>query len=223
MRASLFPATLVALATLVCLSSSGLAQDGVRPTGPASAPPKTTAAPSGTNVAVIDIGFIFKNHVRFNSSMKQLESEMEEYQGWMKTKETEFKGLRDTLLTFKAGTVEFQKQEEKIANETAQTQLEIRRRQQELAAKEAGLYYDTYAELEQKIALVSQRNRIGIVLRYNREAMKRDDRSSVLQGINRAVVYQSGLDITKFILDEVNAGARMATPPAQGPGGTKNR
>jgi Skp family chaperone for outer membrane proteins len=210
-RVSLFPATLVALATLFCLADSGLSQEGARPSA-AAAPVKTTAVPpSGTNVAVIDVGFIFKNHIRFNSSMKQLEQEMEEYQGWMKSKEATFKELRDALGTFKAGTVEFQKQEEKIANETAQTQLDIRRKQQELAAKEAGLYYDTYAELEQKIGLVAQRNRIGIVLRYNREPMKRDDRSSVLQGINRAVVYQYGLDITKYILDEVNKDAPAPT------------
>jgi hypothetical protein len=210
-RVSLFPATLVALATLICLNGSGLAQDGARPTAPV-APPKTAAAPpSGTNVAVIDVGFIFKNHIRFNSSMKQLEQQMDEFKGWAQSREKEFQGMGETLKTYKAGTPEYHRQEEKMANESTQYQLELHRKKQEMADKEAGLYYDTYAELEQKIALVAQRNRIGIVLRYNREPMKREDRGSVLQGINRAVVYQYGLDITKYILDEVNKDAPAPT------------
>ena len=68
-----FPATLVALTTLVCLSS-GLAQDGARPAA-GGVPKAAAAAPNGTNVAVIDIAHIFKNHIRFNSQMKELETE----------------------------------------------------------------------------------------------------------------------------------------------------
>lgn len=210
MRASLFPATVVAL-TLVCLSS-GFAQEGARPT--ASVPKSAAPAPNGTNVAVIDIAYIFKNHVRFNAQMKQLESEAQEFQGWMAEREKALQAMKEGLKEFKTGTPEFQKSEEKLANEGTAYQLEVRRRQQEVLQREASIYYDAYADLEKTVALVAQRNKIGIVLKFNREPIKRDDRNSVMQGLNRPVVYHYGLDITNFILSEVNKGQTAPAAPA---------
>lgn len=224
-----FPATLVALATLVCLSS-GNAQEVARPA--AGTVPKSTApAPNGTNVAVIDIAHIFKNHLRFNSQMKALESEAQEFQGWMQGREKELQAMKEGLKDFKAGTPDFQKAEEKLANEGTQYQLEVRRRQQEVFQREAGIYYDSYAELEKTVALFAQRNNIGIVLKFNRDLIKRDDRNSVMQGLARPVVYHRGLDISHLILGELNkgqpAGAVAPTTSgapnrsAKGPTGTK--
>jgi Skp family chaperone for outer membrane proteins len=210
-RASLFPATLVAL-TLVCLSS-GFAQEGARPTAPG---PKTVApAPNGTNVAVIDIAYIFKNHIRFNAQMKQLESEAQEFQGWMAEQEKALQAMKEGLKEFKPGTPEFQKAEETLANKGTAYQLEVRRRQQEVLQREASIYYDAYADLEKTVALVAQRNKIGIVLKFNREPIKRDDRNSVMQGLNRPVVYHYGLDITNFILSEVNKGQTAPAPDSR--------
>lgn len=224
-----FPATLVALATLVCLSS-GLAQDVARPAA-GGVPKAAAAAPNGTNVAVIDIAHIFKNHVRFNSQMKALESEAQVFQGWMQGREKELQDMKEHLKDFKAGTPDFQKAEEKLANEGTQYQLEVRRRQQEVFQREAGIYYDSYAELETTVATFAQRNKIGIVLKFNREPIKRDDRNSVMQGLARPVVYHYGLDISNFILTELNKGQTIpAVAPsnsgapnrsAKGPTGTK--
>ena len=224
-----FPATLVALATLVCLSS-GNAQEVARPA--AGTVPKSTApAPNGTNVAVIDIAHIFKNHVRFNSQMKALELEAQEFQGWMQGREKELQAMKEGLKDFKAGTPEFQKAEEKLANEGTKYQLEVRRRQQEVFQREAGIYYDSYAELETTVAQFAHRNNIGIVLKFNREPIKRDDRNSVMQGLARPVVYHYGLDISHLILPELNKGqpAGAVAPStsgapnrsAKGPTGTK--
>jgi hypothetical protein len=45
--------------------------------------------------------------------------------------------------------------------------------------------------------------------------MKPEDRASVLQGVNKPVVYQDRLDITQLVLNQLNAGATM---PANGGG-----
>ncbi|MFN0020378.1 MAG: OmpH family outer membrane protein [Pirellulaceae bacterium] len=210
-----FPATLVALATLVCLST-GFAQEGTRPA--ASTVPRTAAAPSGTNVAVIDIAYIFKNHVSFNAQMKQLETEAQEFQGWMQEKEKSLQLMKEGLKNFKPGSPDFQAAEEKLANEGTQYQLEVRRRQQEVFQKEAGIYYDSYAELEKVVATFAQQNKIGIVLKFNRDPIKRDDRNSVMQGLARPVVYHYGLDISNLILTSVNKGQKMPVTPTVGPG-----
>ena len=165
-------------------------------------------------MAVIDIAYIFKNHVRFNAQMKQLESEAQEFQGWMAEREKALQALKEGIKEFKVGTPEFQKHEEKLAKEGTQYQLDVRRRQQEVLQREASIYYDAYADLEKTVALVAQRNKIGIVLKFNREPIKRDDRNSVMQGLNRPVVYHTGLDITNYILTEVNKG--QTAEPAGG-------
>jgi len=223
-RASLFPATLVALATLICLSSSGSGQEGARPTGVPKAPPPP---PNGTNVAVIDTAYIFKNHVRFNAALKQMDQDAEEFKAWMVTRDKYFQEQNETLKQYKLGSPEFQRQEEKLASELTQNKLESHRKQQELRLKEAALYYDTYAELEKTLTLVARRNQIGIVLRYTREAMKRDDPNSVNQGLMRGVVYQYGLDISKHVLDELNAGQQMPAGQTagkkEGPSASKQR
>ena len=215
------PATLVALTTLVCLSS-GFAQEGARSPAAGAVPKAAAAPPNGTNVAVLDIAFIFKNHIRFNSQMKALEGEAQEFQTWMQQRERELNAMKEGLKDLKQGTADFQKKEEALTSEGAKFQLDGRRRQLELGQKEAGLYYDAYADLEKTVRLFAQRNRIGIVLKYNSESIKRDDRRSVMEGLARPVIYQSQLDITNLILSELNKGQTAPTAPAGPAGSTAN-
>ena len=54
---------------------------------------------------------------------------------------------------------------------------------------------------------------IDLVLRYNGEKINPEDRASVLQGVNRALVYHRGdLDITNEILDRLNRQRVFARP-----------
>jgi Skp family chaperone for outer membrane proteins len=219
-----FPATLVALTTLVYVSS-GNAQEGIRPSaGPVSrAAAPTSPPPNGTNVAVIDIAYIFKNHNRFNTQMKQLETEATEIQGWMKEREAALQAMKEGLKNFKVGTPDFQKAEEKFANEGTQYQLEVRRRQQDVNKREAAIYYTSYEELQKAVAQFALVNRIGIVLKFSKEEIKEDDRNSIMQGLARPVVYHDGLDISKFILTELNKGqpAPVTTPGSAGRSGPR--
>lgn len=213
-----FPATLVALATLVCLST-GFAQDGATTRPPAGSIPKAAAAgsvPNGTNVAVIDIAYIFNNHSRFKGQMKALETEALEVQGEMQARQKALQALKEGLKEFRPGTPDFQKAEEKFANEMTEFQLQNSRKQQEVTQKEAVIYYEAYNELEKTVAYFAQKNRIGIVIKFDREPIKPDDGVSIRRGLARSVIYQSGLDISNFILTELNKG-QPVTPVGPGP------
>ena len=106
------PATLVALTTLACLSS-GIAQEGARSPAASAAPKAAASPPNGTNVAVIDIAFIFKNHIRFNSQMKALEAEAQEFQTWMQQRDKELQAMKEVLRTSRNPDSE---REEKLAS-----------------------------------------------------------------------------------------------------------
>ena len=81
---------------------------------------------------------------------------------------------------------------------------EQRSKQKELSEQEAKMYFQVYSELEQAVATFSMKNRIGLVLRFSREKLQEDTPQAVMQGLNRAVVWHGGLDISTLIEQELN-------------------
>jgi len=218
-RVSPLGATLVAsLVSLLSLAPSAVAQNGAAPgaarPAAAAAPP---AAPTGTNVAVIDVAQIFKSHVRFNDQMAQIKKDIEAFEGYVRGKQQEFNTKREALAQFQAGSKDYKDREEELDKMQSDLLVDVGLKRKAFLEQEARVYYHIYKEIEQSVAIFAQRYRIGLVLRYTKDDMKPEDRNSVLQGVNRAVVYHGGLDITDQILRELNAGATPTTQPgAQG-------
>jgi hypothetical protein len=75
--------------------------------------------------------------------------------------------------------------------------------------REAQVYFNAYREVEAAVGRFASERRIGLVLHHNGEDMDPTQRDSIMQGINRIVVYQDRLDITGMILDQLERG----TPP----------
>jgi Skp family chaperone for outer membrane proteins len=217
LNATFVAGTVIALA----LANGAAAQQGV---GAAAAPrPAVTAAPSaptGTNVAVIDVALIFKKHNRFNAAMQDIKKDIEDFDTFVRGEQTKMKGLAEQLQTFKQGSLEYKQKEEEIARLTSEMQVKIGLKRKEFLEQEARVYYHVYREIEQSVQNFAIRNRIGLVMRYNGDDMKEDDRASVLQGVNRAVVFQQNLDITQFILDDLNRGTVAPTTPSSTPRAT---
>ena len=216
-RVSFLSATFVA-GSVITLAFGGLAS---AQQGAAAAPRAATAAagPTGTNVAVIDVAQIFKKHNRFNAAMQDIKKDIEDFDTFVRGEQNKMKALAEQLQTFKQGSLEYKQKEEEIARMTSEMQVKIGLKRKEFLEQEARVYYHVYKEIEQSVQNFSIRNRIGLVMRYNGAEMKEDDRASVLQGVNRAVVYQQGLDITQYILEDLNRGTvtPSATPRATGP------
>jgi Skp family chaperone for outer membrane proteins len=220
-----FPATIVA-GVMFCLIPVAFAQQGLpggvpgpgagvgRPAAPtATAPPAgaamTTAAPqqATTQIVVIDIAKIFKGHHRFNQMMADIKKDIEDFDAYVKNETGKLKGMGEQLQQYRAGSLEYKQKEEEAARLTSDLQVKVGMKKKELLESEARVYFTVYRELEQKVGVFAQRNRITMVLRFNSEDMKEDDRNSVLQGVNRAVVYyHPNLDVTNMVLLELNGG-----------------
>jgi Skp family chaperone for outer membrane proteins len=184
--------------------------------------PAAPAAAAGTNVVVIDVAFIYKNHNRFNATMLDIKTDIEKFEAYVRKKQTDFKSLNEALGQYNAGSPEYKQKEEELARLQSDLQVEVGLKRKEFLQQEARVYYRVYKEIEQEVRTFSERNAIQLVLRYNRDEMKEDDRQSVLAGVNRAVLYQQGRDITELILGKLNAGttAPPTTPQAGGAAGT---
>ena len=63
-------------------------------------------------------------------------------------------------------------------------QVKMAQKRQEFLEKEARIYYEAYSKVYDEVAKLAARNDIRLVLRFNSEEMKQDDRNSVLQGVN---------------------------------------
>jgi len=219
-RLSLVCATFVAGPLSVCfLAAESAAQQGLPPGGarPQAGPPAAAAqapAPAGTSVAVIDIAYIFKNHVRFNAQMNDMKRDIEGFDASIRADQQNFTKKRDALPQFTPSSKEYKAAEEELAHLKSDLDIKVAVKRREFLEQEAKVYYGIYREIEDAVAMFAQRNRIGLVLRFTGDEMKPDDRASVLQGVNKPVVYQDRLDITQHILNQLNAGATM--PPGAG-------
>jgi Skp family chaperone for outer membrane proteins len=216
-RLSLVCATFVAGPLSVCFLAADAAAQGLPPGGarPAGPPPAAAApAPAGTSVAVIDVAYIFKNHVRFNAQMNDMKRDIEGFEASIRGEQTTFQKKREALVTYNPASNEYKKAEEELAHLKSDLDIKVAVKRREFLEQEAKVYYGIYREIEDAVAMFAQRNRIGLVLRFTGDEMKPDDRASVLQGVNKPVVYQDRLDITQHILNQLNAGATM--PPGAG-------
>ena len=166
----------------------------------------------GTNVAVIDINFIFKNHARFKASMDDIKRDIETFEAHLRDQRTQITQQTETLKNLPAGSADYKNLEEQIANTHTTLQLDTNRKRKEILEREARVYYNAYKHIEEAVAMFADVNGIGLVLRFSSEDMDPTKRDSVLAGVNRPIVFQRQLNITAPILDQLN---RNTPPPRQ--------
>ena len=185
-----------------------------------------TATPSGVNVALLDVAYIFKNHVGFKQSMDGLRAQK-------KTIEDQILADRNRLMekrkkgseTYKVGTPGYKQFEQELANEAADAQVKMELQKKELMEQEAQVYLATYNQVVQSVQAIAKQYQISLVLRYDSQPIDPNNPNDILKGINRAVIHQQNLDITKTVLEMVNrnvprrptagAGNTLTTPATQ--------
>ena len=216
------------------VAAQGLPNTGPRPGGPptgAIAPgvpamPAAAPAPSapagGTSVAVIDVAYIFKNHARFNQSMTDMKRDIEAFDAHMQEESKKLQKKQEEMQAYAPSSPQFKKADEELAKMKSDFQITVQSKKRDFLEQEAKVYFNIYREVENEVATFAQRHGIRLVLRFTGDEMKADDRNSVLQGVNKPVVFQQNLDITMDILSKLNAGMTVPAgggiaPPA-GPG-----
>jgi Skp family chaperone for outer membrane proteins len=199
---------------LLVLAATAFAQGPARP-GPAAAPPTAAA---GTNVAVIDINEVFEHHQRFKAAMEDIKNDIKNYEASVLERRKQGTALGEQLKDFQPGTPEYKEREASLAKLSADMQVEMALKKKDFMDREAKVYYTAYQEVLEQVTAFSQANRIGLVLRFNGEQIDPQERNSVLQGVNRAIVYQRNLNITEPIIERLNRGVAPAAAVGARPG-----
>jgi Skp family chaperone for outer membrane proteins len=210
------------LAALTVVGAAALPAWGqTRPAAPSGAAPAAAAAPAsaGTTVVVIDLQDVFENHVRYKAAMENINRDHEQINAQFRNDQKELQKMIEQLKDLKPGSPEYKRQEEATAQYESNLRVQAQLKRKEIAERQAKLLYQTYEEVTAAVQSFSDRNGIGLVLQFTADEIDPANPQSIMRGVNRPVVYQRNLNITKYIIDAVNAG----TPPAQPAGGISNR
>lgn len=189
---------------------------GLAPQAPAGA--ANASAPYRGPVALVDVGYIFKTHPEFQQRMENMKKEVESFENELKAEHNNITKNTELLSQLNPGTPDYKKKEEEVAQSRGSLQARAQLKRDEFLKREAQEYLAFYNKVQQAVGGFAYNNRIAIVLRFNRDEMDPNDRSSVLQGVNRPVVsFEPSLDVTDDVLRVMGVAQQTATRVAPGP------
>src|SRR5690606_13330621 len=126
-----------------------------------------TAQGQGTSVVVIDVSYIFKNHIRFKEAQDAMKKEVEQFEETIRAERDAITKMAEQLKSFQPDSPDYKRLEEQIAERTGKLQLETSRARKDFLQREAKLYYDTYQEVTNHVANFARQNNISLVLRFS--------------------------------------------------------
>lgn len=182
-----------------------VAQPGLAPRPQAIAPSSAPApASAGVQVAVIDINYVFKNHQGFNARMEGIKRDIEAFEGELRNQQKAIVDLTQKLNEYNPASPEYKRIEEETTRDRIDIQAKAQLKKKDILEQEAQYYFEAYQQILSAVQVIADRHGIALVLRFDRDVIDPNDRTSVLKGVNRAVVMQRNLDITDLVLDSIN-------------------
>src|SRR5262249_32385352 len=106
--------------------------------------------------------------------------------------------------------------EKELVQRAAEFESFRREKSRDFLKKESQIYSQIYREVEDIVRQYAEHFKYTLVIRFNREDPDTDNPQTVLQNMNRQVVYYRETDdITKKILDRLNRNLKDSAPPAK--------
>ena len=155
-------------------------------------------------VAVLDVAKVFKENRDFESKMQSIKSTADQLKASIQQKQEAIKQEAAGLQQYEVGSPERNKMEAELVQKQAKLRTEAHQAEVDLLSKEAGVYYQTYQQMQSILSSLSTEYGISLVLRFDSETVDANNRGEVIKGVNRAVVYQQGLDLTTMVIEKMS-------------------
>ena len=182
---------------------------------PAAAPAARAATPA-SHSAVIDVGYIFKNHARFKQAMDKMKDEVMQAENALKAERDRINNQMETLKGFNVGTPEYKKLEAEVAKAQGDFSVTAKLQQKEFMDREAKVYLQVYNEIERAVSQFARDNGIAVVHRFDGDPVDSADRNRILGSITKPIVYYDPqIDITPDVLRMLNGAAVAGAPASQ--------
>ena len=174
-------------------------------------------APAGHRIAVVDVSVVFKQHQRFLARTEGFKKQVEAAEAALKKEFEQINALTEQLKGRDPGSPDFKELEQRVVRAKAEWQLKGQTQRRDLMEVEGRIYFDTYRELDDAVKRFAVQHSISLVLRYASDPVNDpNDRNESVKGINKSVVYvDPALDITRWILEDLNRSSVSAAPNAR--------
>lgn len=160
----------------------------------------TSAQDSGI-VAVLDVAKVFRVNKSFDDQMKKLRDEAEVLKGQIQQQQSTIQEQAKQVLTFEVGSTERNQKESEVEQQQAILRTKARQLEMDLLTREAGIYHRTYEQMKQVVETMAAENSISLVLRFDSTPMNPENRTDVIKGVNRSVVFHDQLDLTSMVIN----------------------
>jgi len=163
---------------------------------------------TGPQVAIIDMGYVFKHHERFIALSDDMKRDIEQAEADLKVKKDSLRKLGQQLDGLTKGTDDFRQLEEDLAKQSADLQLKVSMQKKDFVEREARNHFDVYQEIVDRVKYHAEKSGITLVLRFNGDPIDSTSPDEILRGLNSLVVYNHPtIDITPVVLDDLNKAA----------------
>lgn len=163
-----------------------------------------TTVQAQTNVALVDIGKIFKSHPVFGQQLEGLRQNAEQFKAQTQQLKQALVQEAQGLQEYEPTSPEYKAEETRLAQKSAAKEVEQRNKMRDLMKMEAQLHFDTYNEIKAMIAEYAQKQGVRMVMRYNSQEIDPAVPASIMQKVNSSIVFHTNQkDITQEIVGQI--------------------
>jgi Skp family chaperone for outer membrane proteins len=156
-------------------------------------------------VALLDIGYVFKQNAHFQALKEGLKLEMQRADASLKAERDEIVERAKGLKEFSVGTPDYKSLEAEVAKHQAELQVKVQLTKKELMMKEAKIYHEIYNEIYQEVEAKAQTYGFVAVMQFDGERADTENPESIMREISKPMIwYNPGLDITPEVLKRLN-------------------
>lgn len=179
------------------------AQEPQADLGAADKERQAAAAGETFPVAILRLDKVLKDNVELQRRLAPLKAEAVELEKTIEIRKSELETTESKLARSQPGTSEFEnlrRQSGRLRTELAMyVQHEVSPKRQKLAEREGQELYAVYQELEKVVADYCKERGIRLVLRHQEPPAGEPNLQTIMNALNRGVVYADNLDITADI------------------------
>jgi Skp family chaperone for outer membrane proteins len=166
------------------------------------------ARPSGTNIAMVDIKYIFKHHPRLKQRLDEWNGEFARAREAANKRDENLRKAAEELRGIKKGTPDYKGQEESLAKEISNFKTELELQQKELQERRIKVHYEAYQEVYQATEYYCNQAGIDLVIQFDGDQPSIDTPETLAAQMSKLVVWhKQPLDITPEILKLLNGNA----------------
>lgn len=167
-------------------------------------------------IAVIDLGYIFSQHIRFKQMTEELRRDIEAAENELRANKQQLQKMVEQLEEFSKGSQEYKQHEEDVVKRESDLRVQVNMQKRDFNEKEARIYYNVYKEVMEQVRYYADKHGILLVMQFSGEPVDESDANSIRQSLGKQVLHHNqAIDITPFILDAVNPPVRpnRQSPP----------